>query len=336
MRLQLFNRDGILINDLNKATNIQETLLINEISKLSFTMPINDAKTKDIETNNIVRLGELGERYVIKQINKSKGERGTIQIRALGISSNLQKTLLFGGINIPSTQQSVPQVITRLLDEHFARQGERWILGKCDFEDNYGGRFINETILSSLIRIGNQLEESYYYKFDTSTEPYVVNLLRIDLESIPSVWLEKRTNKVNATEAEDISDIFTRLYILSDDDEIDVRPINNGKNYIEATAEIIERYGLIERYYKNVGADNANLLLGQAKGILRRNSVPFEEYSADMIPTNLNIPTIGAVTNIVGVKQTYITGISWSHGEISKASLLLANRPRTLANHIQR
>lgn len=334
MKLQLFSPEGRLINDLTNASNIREILSMNEISTLSFTMPFSDPKTKDIKTTAVVRLGEFGERYIIKQINKIDGERGSVRIRALGMSSNLQRTLLVGGIHIPHSQQSVPEVIARLLDEHFNRQGERWVLGQCDFTGNYGGRFVNETILSALLRIGDQLDFDYYYKFDTATVPYVVNLLKIDLDAIPSVWLERRSNKINATSVEDISDIFTRLYVLSN--EVDIRPINDDRNYIEADQETIRMYGLIERYYENSGADNANLLLGQAKGVLRRNSVPFEEYSAEMIPDDLNMPYVGAVTNVVGVKQTYITGINWDYGEIPKASLTLANRPRTIADHIYR
>ena len=334
--LQLFDRNYRKIAILENAYQIQEEQSINAVNYLSFTLPDTDPKNELCESFYFVRYKD-GDLYRIMAPERTLSETGDYTYKSEHVFAMLIDDLIENDVQSGGRTVFTADVIREVLSHQLT---PNWRLGECDFRYEFEYGWTDESVLAALHSIPNRFVEPYIWTFDTHVHPFVLNLKRLDMDKYPEMYIRAGKNALQMQYDTDATTVVTRLYPRGDGEGINTLTIeaaNGGVPFIQSPSEIIAKYGIISRPWRDKRYTNAQSLLDAGRAMLHELQTPFEQYEVDFAvlgEDDFHTPALGKVVEVVGFKKTVITKIVWDHDEIPNSSLSIANKPRDVAGAI--
>jgi len=331
------NREEIA--DLENAFVVKEDERINTLSYIGFTLPYNDPKNRYCEPLNYVR-NPGGELYRIMMDGKTITETGEWEYRCEHVFATLgdktiQRPFTIGGAGAGGTTAAVIRQLLAL------QEVRNWVLGRCDFDFNFEYGFMGESLLAAILDVPHHFVAPFQWTFDTNRYPFVLNLIRLNPDADPDMYVEQGKNRIRATRRRDQTTVVTRLFCYGYGEypnRLTIADVNGGIEYLQSPPHIFDRYpNAIERTFTDRRFRNPQSLKEVGQAILDESQTPFEEYEVDLIQLDgdpFSTPRLGGLVEIVGFKKTFITGIKWNHDEGRGVKLTLANRTRDIADEV--
>lgn len=346
--VKAYSQAGKLLGVLENAGEIAYSLPHNDLWTASFTLPSNDPKNAICQAHNMVRVPDgvrdLGLYRIVGMPTSEETAQGGVKTYSLEhVMATLLDDVLFGYHEIGGPGVDTAQVIRYILDRQTTR---RWVLGVCEYADQFAYKFENCTLLSALLSLGNVLTDEYTWDFDTSTTPWTVNLRRADTS--PGCGIHYMRNMVEIEKTMDATTLVTRLYLLGYGEgvnQLTIREANNGLPYIDA--DTVSVWGIKSSVYADTRIEDAATLKARGLNVLDRYKNPYISYTASAIDlTRLtgqewdkHMP--GKLVRVMdsehGINFTArIVNISKENvrGRPSEIEITIANAPRDAADSI--
>lgn len=323
---------------LENAFNIVETRKLNNVSELTFSLPAGDYKEREIEPFCFVEWegDEVYYRLLDSEDVFADGVPITNYI-CEHVVATLIDDVMFGSVQYDNltTRENLENVLDRQSIKH-------WRLGDCEFSRLFSYNWSNENLIAAAFSIPNRFDVPYIWVFDTSHYPWTVHLRILDDTVNPQYYIRPERNLVSATKTSKGSDICTRLYALGYGEgvnQLTFAEINDGKPYIDASPEAIEKYGLVTRIWEDLRFEIPENLLQRARVLLNGLSKPYESWIvgvADLdklTSEDIDRPEPGKIVQY-GDLKTYI--IEWERhlDAVGMDQIKIANAPEDIAGSI--
>ena len=325
--LNVYNLNRKKTAVLQNAFDVTETHQLNQIYTLSFSLPAEDPKAQYCLPRHYVRYGDKGELYRIIKPTYSEDNVSVIKYDCEHVITTLCDNVMFGSYTYGGAGVRTSAVITWLLNQ---QKTKNWKLGTCDFDRKFEYGWEQENLLNALYSIPKEFAQPYQWTFDTTSYPWTVNLKKLDISAKPQYYLRAKRNILSSGNAQDYSEICTRIYPLGYGEgvnqlgiteatvnaqgEADENGTRWGKTYIESPQSIIDQYGIIEKVLVDRRFENANSLYAYAKTMLEAYQTPGMSRSFDVTDlyqlTNdaIDKAEVGYITKLTGDGTiTYIT-----------------------------
>lgn len=282
--VKAYNQAGKLLGVLENAGEIAYSLPHNDLWTASFTLPSNDPKNTICQAHNMVRVPDgvrdLGLYRIVGMPTSEETAQGGVKTYSLEhVMATLLDDVLFGYHEIGGPGVGTAQVIRYILDRQTTR---RWVLGVCEYADQFAYKFENCTLLSAILSLGNVLTDEYTWDFDTSTTPWTVNLRHAD--ATPGCGIHYMRNMVEIEKTMDATTLVTRLYLLGYGEgvnQLTIREVNNGLPYIDA--DTVSVWGTKSSVYADTRIEDAATLKARGLNVLDRYKNPYISYTASAI-----------------------------------------------------
>ena len=280
----VYNQDGEMLGVLENAGEVAYTLTHNDLWTASFTLPSGDPKNSLCQAHNLVHLPDgARDTGLYRIIGMPSGEEtaaGGVKTYSLEhVMATLLDDVLFGYHEIGGPGVTTAQVIQYILDQQHT---ERWVLGECEYSDQFAYKFENTSLLSALLSLGNVLTDEYTWVFDTSTTPWTVSLKHAD--ATPGGGIHYLRNMVGVEKEMDASTLVTRLYMLGYGEgvnQLTIRDINGGVPYIDADTKSV--WGGKSSVYADSRIEDAATLKARGVALLNRLKNPYISYTASAV-----------------------------------------------------
>lgn len=282
--VKAYSQAGKLLGVLENAGEIAYSLPHNDLWTASFALPSNDPKNAICQAHNMVRVPDgvrdLGLYRIVGMPTSEETAQGGVKTYSLEhVMATLLDDVLFGYHEIGGPGVGTAQVIRYILDRQTTR---RWVLGVCEYADQFAYKFENCTLLSALLSLGNVLTDEYTWDFDTSTTPWTVNLRRADTS--PGCGIHYMRNMVEIEKTMDATTLVTRLYLLGYGEgvnQLTIRDVNGGLPYIDA--DTVSVWGIKASVYADTRIEDAATLKARGLNVLDRYKNPYISYTASAI-----------------------------------------------------
>ena len=332
--IEVYNRDFQRVAILENAFEIGLDEKINALSYFSFSLPLDDPKVQFCNPFWYVRHNN-GDLFRIMPTNCKQTETNIMSFTCEHVLVTLMDEVLHGYHAPRSGNTSA--YINYILSK---QRVKNWVLKRCDFTRYFEYAWENEGLLTALFSIANPLKD-FIWRTDTSTYPWQLSLERLETSGNPQLYVRTERNLLSFVKNSDYTQICTRLYPLGYGEGINqltIKDVNSGKNYIENTAAIA-KYGLIERVWIDRRYEDGESLKAAAQNMLDELSEPIQSYEIELEEIAGDAPVaIGQRVQIIpehGDKvNTYIVEISKSYDEIAKTTVTLANRSTDIAGTV--
>ena len=280
----VYNQDGEMLGVLENAGEVAYNLVHNDLWTASFTLPSGDPKNSLCQAHNLVHLPDgARDTGLYRIIGMPSGEEtaaGGVKTYSLEhVMATLLDDVLFGYHEIGGPGVTTAQVIQYILDQQHT---ERWVLGECEYSDQFAYKFENTSLLSALLSLGNVLTDEYTWVFDTSASPWTVSLKHAD--ATPGCGIHYRRNMVEVEKEMDASTLVTRLYMLGYGEgvnQLTIRDINGGVPYIDADTKSV--WGVKSSVYADTRIEDAATLKARGVALLNRLKNPYISYTASAV-----------------------------------------------------
>lgn len=326
---------------LQNAFDIREELLLNAVSRLTFSLPHTDPKNALCEPYTYVRR-DGGELYRILPRRVERGETGQIQYRCEHVIATLSDNLLLGYHVIGGAGYDTACAIRYVL----AHQREpHWQLGRCDFNAVFEYGFEQENLLGALFSLATPFTAPYQWRFDTSAYPWTLHLIRLDTSAPPDFYLRDGRNLKALVSESDPTGVCTRLYPFGYGEgvnQLSIREVNGGSAYLESPPELVEKYGVLEQVWVDRSYENAESLKAAAQAMLEELQQPAECYEltfADVSEKDRSRAVPGSRVRIsdreTGMEQTlFITKLTRYFDDEERSVLTVAARTGNLVRRM--
>lgn len=280
----VYDQDGQMLCVLDNAMDVGYTLKHNDLSTATFSLPADDPRNIYCQAHNLVSLPEhtrdIGLFRIISMPSADEITQGGVKVYSLEhVMATLVDDLLFGYHEIGGTEIYTDDIMRYIL----ARQTvPRWQLGVCEFSDQYMYKFENDSLLSSLLSLGQVLLDDYTWEFDTSRRPWTINLRHTDGE--PGCGIHYMRNLTGIDKSWDATTLVTRLYLLGYGEginQLNVTDINDGKPYIDA--DTIDTWGIKCAPFVDTRLEDPHTLLARGRAVLEGLKDPYFSYTATAI-----------------------------------------------------
>lgn len=321
---QAGHRLGIMDN----AGDVGYSLPRNDLWTASFTLPADDPNNQYCTAHNLVYLPDDNRDIGLQRIiaipgaailSPTTNER-VYQYSTEHVMATLLDDVLFGYHEIGGSGMPTPQVMEYIL----ARQTvKRWVLGVCDFTDEYAYKFENDALLPALLSLGNYIADEYDFEFDTSTTPYwTVNLRRSDTADGCGMHYLRNLCGINKTM--DASTLVTRLYMLGYGEgvnQLTIKDVNGGIPYIDADTQ--DTWGIKCAVYADTSIEDPTALKAFGDVLLEKLKDPYFSISATAI--DLAAQTGFSWDRFMPGKLVRVT--DGEHGSTYSARIVLVDKP---------
>lgn len=325
---------------LQNAYDIKESLSINAIYHLTFSLPYQDPKRKYCQPFNYVRFREVLYRILPEALDVSSV--GTVTTyECEHVIATLIDDIMPGDVVVGNLGVYTEDVINYVLSR---QETKRWVLGVCEFSRQFEYGWSNESLLSALFSVPSNFVDPYIWEYDTTDFPWVVNLRRLDTEQNPQLYIRKGKNLLSLKRQSDPTSLCTRLYAYGYGEGINAltfSDINGGKPYIESPQEYKDRYGIKTKVWVDRRYENKESLLQAARAMLDELQEPGIEYEVEFVQVNeqfYNRAQLGKIVEIIAGElryKTYITGIDWTYKTSGvDCKLTIANKPKDIASSV--
>lgn len=282
--VKVYNQAGGLLAVLENAGDINYNLRHNDLWVAGFSLPSRDPNNEYCQVHNLVRIPEEGRDLGLYRIvglpsadEVTRG--GMISYRLEHVMVTLLDDLLFGYHEIGGPGVYTEDVIRYILDR---QETARWVLGECDFHDEFSYKFENDRLLSALMSLGSVLSEEYTWVFDTSSNPWTVSLKRAD--STAGCGIHYLRNLTGIEKEVDGTTLITRLYLLGYGEgvnQLTIRDVNGGLPYIDADTASI--WGIKSDVFVDTRIEDAATLKARGLQLLEQVKMPYVSYTASAV-----------------------------------------------------
>ena len=319
---------------LPNAYDIIETKPLNGIWQLEFKLPGGDEKARYLDARRLVRYQD-GELYRIVDWATTTTDVESVTYKCEHVLATLSDRIMPGEVSVENVSTS--QVLRTILNYQ-----SDWVLGECDFAYQYGYAWTSETLLNAIWSVPNCFTDAVKIVTDTTRYPWRLSFKKINTDGKPDSIILAGLNFLQSRRTSKHSTLCTRVYPKGYGEgvnQLDIKKINGGKAYINAPAEVIERYGIIEREYVDRSIQDAQQLYNVAYAYLMEACRKMEEYAIDaadvyaMTGNPMHKPEPGDVMLFQPDDyRTYVTEVKTQHDKPGDLKLKLANKPSDLAD----
>lgn len=319
---------------LENAYNISEAIKINAVSTFQFSLPKNDYKNGYCNPLWMVRYGG-GELYRIVGNTTVDSE---VSYQCEHVITTLLNTVLHGFHVVGNLGVYTADVIRYVLSKQ-----TDWVLSTCDFTRQFEYGWENENLLGALFSIPTLFTDYYMWKFDTAVFPWKLSLKKLNLSINPQLYIRSQKNMLSLSHPVDYKTICTKLTPLGAGEgvnQLDIKSVNSGKNYLLAPQKYIDKYGIVETVWTDRRYTNPQSLLEAGRTMLNELQEPYEEYSVDFAQLKggyFDVAEVGKVAQIVSGNVKYnnfIVEVNHNHSDVSSSTISIANKPADIATSV--
>ena len=336
--IEVYDKSLKKIAILQNALDMSESININAVSTMTFTLPKNDPKNEYCAAFNYIKFGDRMYRILPSEFDLTASP--TLVYECEHVIATLIDELMYGDVVIGNLGVYTTEVIEYVLSK---QKTKHWKLGVCEFARQFEYGWTNESLLSALFSIPNSFVDPYIWEFDTTSYPWTVSLKKLDTSQNPKLYIRQGKNLITLKRRSDPTNICTRLYAHGYGEGINTltfADINDGKPYIDSPQEYIDKYGLKEKLFVDRRYENKESLLEAARAMLNELQEPYVEYEVEFVEVSeqfLDKAEVGKVCMIIANEvqyKTYITGVEWDYGETTDCKLTIANKPQDVASSV--
>lgn len=258
---------------LENAYDVSYEKEANSIWSASFSLPLNDRKVSKVKQLGYVEIVDVDGEYiglfrVMPELTTVNADKAEVKFELKHVLSTLMDSVIFKYHEIP------PNTATRATIEYLLnlQKVKHWKLGRCDFTRYFQYSWENENgLVDALWSVPKPFVEEYMWTYDTTTYPWVLNLIKPDLNvtarvrelhNLKGFKIEKNPNQ-----------LVNRIYPLGSGEgvnQLNIKKVNpTGQAYIENAQSIIDN-GLIEYIWVDRRFTDAKTLYESAKALLEK------------------------------------------------------------------
>lgn len=284
----LYDKDLTLIGPLDRALSAEVEQKLNELSEATIELAAQDEMAGKIDVPaSFARIYDGDEDlgyYRFAEIPRDEhAPLGKIQYRLQSGECTLLCSMLSGWHEIGGTEMSTRAVLEYILSHQSAQGATRWVLGDCDFEDYYQYNFEDVTLLEAIMSLGEVLLEPYVFVFDTTAVPWTMHLRRAEETVCCSLVYRRNMTSLRRSVS---GGVVTRLYgrgYGEGDNQLTIASVNGGKDYLDADAASIAKWGIREGVHVDTRQTDPATLMARMQAILQAGQQPQVTYEADAI-----------------------------------------------------
>lgn len=327
---------------LQNAHKVEETQELNQIYFLSFTIPADDKKLDFVQPFCYFRWNEDGHLYRMVKRSSTYGDNMTTVVDAEHVIMTLCNDIMYGSYTFGGDSVKTSAVINYILDH---QKVKNWVLAGCDFDRRFEYTWKHENLLNALFSIPREFGEDYMWDYDTTVYPWKLYLRKLDKKINPQFYIRAKRNLIGSTDDLDYTSVYTRIYALgyedNDGNQLTIESVNNGVPYVQADAETIAKYGLIEGVLIDRRFENPDSLKAYAESVLKNSIEPGISRSFDVVDlyplTNSDIDRarVGALTRLTGDgTNVYITKTIRVLDEPGNLTVEFSTKSSTIVDHM--
>ncbi len=258
---------------LENAYDVSYEKEANSIWSASFSLPLNDRKVSKVKQLGYVEIVDVDGEYiglfrVMPELTTVNADRAEVKFELKHVLSTLMDSVMFKYHEIP------PNTTTRETIEYLLnlQKVKHWKLGRCDFEKYFQYSWENENgLVDALWSVPKPFVDEYMWTYDTTTYPWVLNLIKPDLNVTARV---RESHNLKGFKIEkNPNQLVNRVYPLGSGEgvnQLNIKKVNpSGQAYVENAQSIIE-YGLIEYVWVDRRITDAKTLYESAKALLEK------------------------------------------------------------------
>ena len=258
---------------LENAYDVSYEKEANSIWSASFSLPLNDRKVKKVKQLGYVEIVDVDGEYiglfrVMPELTTVNADRAEVKFELKHVLSTLMDSVMFKYHEIP------PNTTTRETIEYLLnlQKVKHWKLGRCDFEKYFQYSWENENgLVDALWSVPKPFVNEYMWTYDTTTYPWVLNLIKPDLNVTARV---RESHNLKGFKIEkNPNQLVNRVYPLGSGEgvnQLNIKKVNpSGQAYVENAQSIME-YGLIEYVWVDRRITDAKTLYESAKALLEK------------------------------------------------------------------
>lgn len=258
----------------------------NSIWSASFSLPLNDIKVSKVKQLGYVEIVDVDGEYiglfrVMPELTTVNADRSEVKFELKHVLSTLMDSVMFKYHEI-SPNTATRETIEYLLN---LQKVKHWKLGRCDFEKYFQYSWENENgLVDALWSVPKPFADEYMWTYDTTTYPWVLNLIKPDLNvtarareshNLKGFKIEKNPNQ-----------LVNRVYPLGSGEgvnQLNIKKVNpTGQAYIENAQSIVDN-GLIEYIWVDRRFTDAKSLMQSAQSLLTKFSQPIVSWEIDAV-----------------------------------------------------
>lgn len=258
---------------LENAYDVSYEKEANSIWSASFSLPLNDRKVSKVKQLGYVEIVDVDGEYiglfrVMPELTTVNADRAEVKFELKHVLSTLMDSVMFKYHEIP------PNTATRETIEYLLnlQKVKHWKLGRCDFEKYFQYSWENENgLVDALWSVPKPFVDEYMWTYDTTTYPWVLNLIKPDLNVTARV---RESHNLKGFKIEkNPNQLVNRVYPLGSGEgvnQLNIKKVNpSGQAYVENAQSILE-YGLIEYVWVDRRITDAKTLYESAKALLEK------------------------------------------------------------------
>ncbi len=227
-----------------------------------------------------------GERIDIFRVtgmpSKKYAPGGMVKLTCDQALCTLQDGLIPGYHQFGGTSQNLRGAVEEVL----AFQNERhWVLDRCEYDTHFEYGICDEAPFTALTMLLEPLTEPMIVT-DTSAYPWKLSILKMTDEDASELRYSRNMEEI--TECIQNADFATRLYPRGYGEgvnQLTIRDVNGGVEYIQAPQAVRDLWGTISRPYIDTTITDAETLKAKAKAALdicQHPHISYEVSAADL------------------------------------------------------
>ncbi|MBQ6621537.1 MAG: phage tail protein [Mogibacterium sp.] len=335
--LEIFGIDLVRVAVLNNVYNVTETVPLNGVPSLTFSVPENDNRAQELQKRRFVRW-DHGEMYRILDIDDADTGSIVRTVTCEGVIATLADDVMFQD-HIVDSSSTTAAAIRYILNRQAVR---RWQLDTCDFSYRFEYAWSSENLLNALFSIATPFTTPYRFVTDTSSYPWKISLKQINTVT-PSFYIFERLNFLSTHKKEESGKLFTRLYGLGTGEgvnQVTIADANNGLLYVDAPQQYIDQYGLISGVYTAREYDSPEKLKAVLDAMILETCEPQVTYEVAAVDLHevgtgsLLTAEPGDCIRLADGVTTYITQVSRNHDKPGDMTLTISNKAKDLADDL--
>ena len=271
--LKALNVNRRAIAYLENAYDVSYEKEANSIWSASFSLPLNDRKVSKVKQLGYVEIVDVDGEYiglfrVMPELTTVNADRAEVKFELKHVLSTLMDSVMFKYHEI-SPNTTTRETIEYLLN---LQKVKHWKLGRCDFEKYFQYSWENENgLVDALWSVPKPFVDEYMWTYDTTTYPWVLNLIKPDLNVTARV---RESHNLKGFKIErNPNQLVNRVYPLGIGEgvnQLNIKKVNpSGQAYVENAQSIME-YGLIEYVWVDRRITDAKTLYESAKALLEK------------------------------------------------------------------
>ena len=271
---------------LENAYDVSYEKEANSIWSASFSLPLSDSKVSKVKQLGYVEIVDVDGEYiglfrVMPELTTVNADRAEVKFGLKHVLSTLMDSVMFKYHEI-SPNTATRETIEYLLN---LQKVKHWKLGRCDFEKYFQYSWENENgLVDALWSVPKPFVDEYMWTYDTTTYPWVLNLIKPDLNVTARV---RESHNLKGFKIEkNPNQLVNRVYPLGSGEgvnQLNIKKVNpTGQAYIENAQSIIDN-GLIEYIWVDRRFTDAKSLMQSAQSLLTKFSQPIVSWEIDAV-----------------------------------------------------